>query len=214
MRNEQRKYELCNSLDSTCPHDCLRGDMHVADLGQLERTTMPNWCENDLKIVGKKEEIQRFLDHVKTDRSRFDFETIIPYPDKFRRQDEAAVDWEKNKGRPPNAIRPKDGFNSGGYEWCINNWGTKWNLFDDRFHEIRFDEMEEWCDGDHSLTLHFDTAWSPPVPVIHEASNLFSELTFELRYFEQGCAFNGIYRVKNKEVELDKTGDYFGNRGG
>jgi len=174
---------------------------------------MPNWCENDLRVIGKKEEIQRFLDHVKTESSRFDFETIIPYPDEFKKLDETAAAWEKNKDKPPNAMRPKDGFNSGGYEWCINNWGTKWNLVEGDYCKIDFDEMEQWGD-ECTLELHFDTAWSPPVPVIHEASNLFPELTFELRYFEQGCAFNGIYRVQNKKVELDKTGEYFGNRGG
>lgn len=175
---------------------------------------MPNWCENDLKIIGPKEEIQRFLDHVKTDSSRFDFETIIPYPEEFKKQDEVAVAWEKNKDRPLNSKRPKDGFNSGGYEWCVNNWGTKWNLVENGFHEIIFDDWEDWGGGEWERQLHFDTAWSPPVPVIHEASMLFPELMFELRYFEQGCAFNGIYRVKNKIVELNKTGDYFGDRGG
>jgi hypothetical protein len=39
---------------------------------------MPNWVTNDLRIYGPRAEIQRFLDHVKTENSRFDFRPIIP----------------------------------------------------------------------------------------------------------------------------------------
>ena len=39
---------------------------------------MPNWVTNDLRIYGPKTEIERFLYHVKTGHSDFDFRMIIP----------------------------------------------------------------------------------------------------------------------------------------
>jgi len=172
---------------------------------------MPNWCENDLTVRGPKAEVQRFLDHVKTETTKFDFSTIIPYPEKFQKLDKIAADWKPES----KTERPSDGFNSGGYEWCIENWGTKWNNLDGEYRSV---EIESWevreKDIEREVIFHFDTAWSPPVPVIKFASKLFPELDFDLRFFEQGCAFNGILQVKDGKVAMEKVGDYFGNRGG
>ena len=43
------------------------------------------------------------------------------------------------------------------YDWCISNWGTKWNAYG--YSEDTID----YHDGD---TLYFQTAWSAPHPVI------------------------------------------------
>lgn len=41
------------------------------------------------------------------------------------------------------------------YDWCIHNWGTKWNAYNDGLlHET-----------DHDLYYRFDTAWSSPDPI-------------------------------------------------
>jgi hypothetical protein len=39
---------------------------------------MPNWCENDLRIVGEESRISEFLQYVKTERGDLDFNTLIP----------------------------------------------------------------------------------------------------------------------------------------
>src|SRR5262245_34090949 len=39
---------------------------------------MPNWSYNHLQIVGSEDEIDKFLNFVKTKESAFDFDTIIP----------------------------------------------------------------------------------------------------------------------------------------
>ena len=104
----------------------------------------------------------------------------------------------------------KDGFNSGGYDWCLQNWGTKWGICDSEKQEEYGWEGKE----DKEVMYKFQTAWSPPNPIILRMSKLFPDLEFEMRYFEGGGGFNGIYRCKNGEVQRDEQGDYFGDRGG
>lgn len=50
------------------------------------------------------------------------------------------------------------------------------------------------------MLITFSTAWSPPKPIILAASKMFSTLVLDLRYFEAGCCFNGIYECKNGEI--------------
>ena len=64
------------------------------------------------------------------------------------------------------------------------------------------------------VVFHFDTAWSPPTPVIKNAAERFPALTFELRYFECGDCFNGLFCCSGGAVVTDKSGEYFGSRGG
>jgi hypothetical protein len=72
----------------------------------------------------------------------------------------------------------QDGFNSGGYEWCIDNWGTKWNATD-----------AVWV-GLHD-TLYFDTPWGPVFPIISEIHKRFPKTTIYYEYYESGQAFMG-----------------------
>lgn len=94
------------------------------------------------------------------------------------------------------------------YEWSISHWGTKWNA-----SNVTVGQPEVWG-RESTVEICFSTAWSPPLPVIRRASELFPDLRFDLRYFECGMAFNGIYRCKGGEVERDESGPYFGSRGG
>ena len=163
---------------------------------------IPNWCENELNICGEHKDIKKFKEFARTEYKNEDgkieinvltTEKFIPYPTKFKKKDEKS----ENK-------LATDGFNSGGYEWCIENWGTKWGICS---AEIT-DELES------ELAYFFESAWAPPTPVILEMSRKFPTLSFELRYFEQGVGFNGIFVAENGEVLKDIEAEYFGNRGG
>lgn len=74
------------------------------------------------------------------------------------------------------------------YEWCIYNWGTKWNA-------------RECVIGDDYL--EFETAWSAPTPVITELSQRFPELIFHHEWADENLGFNcGKQEVKNGLVIL------------
>ena len=179
---------------------------------------MPNWCENDLTVEGPKELIQEFLkfaageNPLDVEESAFDFHRFIPYPEEYQRQDEVVEAWDReHAGRPDYdwRARPKDGFNSGGYDWCVANWGTKWPA-----HRVEVEPVTGYDGKMLEVVFHFNTAWSPPRPVIKRASELYPALRLELRYFECGCGFNGLFSCSGGEVETDESGLYFGDRGG
>src|SRR5262245_20469590 len=88
---------------------------------------MPNWCECDFYISGPKEAVERFLETVKGEDSVFDFNQLIPYPEDFRKLDGSFDEWMEKLPGERDGLPPADGYNQGGYEWCVANWGTKWN---------------------------------------------------------------------------------------
>jgi Ferredoxin-like domain in Api92-like protein len=173
---------------------------------------MPNYCENDLTVRGPKEVMEEFLKFA-AGGSPFDFNRFLPYPEEFRRLDEIAKAWDREHEGGPDYDwfgRPKDGFNSGGYEWRVKHWGTKWPAC-----RVKVEgPVTGYAEKAVTVFFHFDTAWSPPKPVIEKAAELYPALQFELRYFERGAQFNGFFYCSDGEVETDEWGPYFGDRGG
>lgn len=153
---------------------------------------MPNHVENDLRINGKITDIQKFFAEVedKENNIPIDHHKIIPYPKEFKDLDEKSDRAE--------------GFNSGGYEWCVQNWGTKWGMYG--FSQV------VWTKS--SAKVSFDSAWNPPKPLIIKLGEMFPELTFTLKYYECGCEFKGVLKVKGNQILEDKTETYHGTRGG
>jgi hypothetical protein len=71
-------------------------------------------------------------------------------------------------------------------DWNRENWGTKWNAYGDDPHIER---------GRDTLTLRFQTAWSPPYPWLAALLNKFG-LPFEHNWLDEGCerAVSGQFR--------------------
>jgi len=67
------------------------------------------------------------------------------------------------------------------YGWNCDNWGTKW--------DITVNDSER--DDEHTMLLHFDTAWSPPIALYEY---LFSEgWEVDALYHEPGMGFAGKF---------------------
>jgi hypothetical protein len=129
------------------------------------------------------------LAFVRSEESDFEFDNVLPYPERFREMDQLAETFRKTY---PNLIAPKDGYNSGGYHWCILNWGTKW-----RADEVSIQQIAE------TVELQFDTPWSPPLPVVTALSQRFPELYCEIEYREPDEGFSGTFSVKAGKVIED-----------
>jgi hypothetical protein len=189
---------------------------------------MPNWCSNDLTIEG--EDVLKVLEFIKDDKINegysFDFSKVIPYPEKWKKLDEIAQDFDRKQmaldkkdpefaekmkalreefGLEEGQWRPKDGYNQGGYDWCIENWGVKWNV----------GEMEEGYVQDNFAQFVFDTPWGPPEPVIRALSEKFPECQFSIEYYEGGMGFCGEFTYKaGEQVSSSHRDNYRGHRGG
>ena len=62
--------------------------------------------------------------------------------------------------------------------------------------------------------IKFDTAWSPPIPVIEKLAAMFPNNSFKLAYFEGGMGFCGKVRWEHGGELYHKQADYHGSRGG
>ena len=181
---------------------------------------MPNWVENDLTVSGPKERLEEFKQRVAGDEEPLDAGKIIPYPPVFALLDrlnsfvgrQAEPTKEDSKLLLESALQGydthKDGYNQGGYEWCRDNWGTKWN-----FSEVSGPVLEvrpRVC----KLYYSFETAWSPPTPLIRKMGEIFPDLSFKLVYWEGGAGYQGVFCMRNGRVTKDENRAYSGSKGG
>jgi len=183
-----------------------RSENRRSNILRLEVENLPNWCEGDLKIVGRKADLERFKNYANSESSCLDHNKFIPYPEKWELMDKI-YNSIKDFSKEPRDILGReihDGFNHGGHDWCRKHWGTKWG--------ICCPELVR--ETSRSLFYRFETAWSPPIPIIKAMSKKFPTLRFTLKYYESGMAFKGVYIVKAGKVIKDLTGEYHGRRGG
>lgn len=157
---------------------------------------MPNHCENRLTLLGSESEVARCLEFIKGEPLKdfdnspidvlFDCGKVIPYPDNYRKMDEE------------DEIYHGAGFNAGGYQWCITNWGTKWGAYDtylvDRTPEL--------------AVIEFNSAWSPPSPVVSKLAEFFPNLSITLEYEEPGCDFSGREEYADGALNYQVQGDF------
>lgn len=66
------------------------------------------------------------------------------------------------------------------YEWCIRNWGCKWNAcgYDDEY-----DYTQDEC-------MTFDTAWSPPHQILEKLAADYPEITFVHEWADEDLGQN------------------------
>ena len=175
---------------------------------------MPNWCSNVLDIKGSPKDLAKIKELVKGKNIHklkgqgriFDFNKIIPYPQEYLDKDDAAARLTHlmqqkalTKEETKEAIMIKlkynygndkgfyqDGYNSGGYDWCCRNWGTKWNAGDTCFSQ-----------KGGRLTYDFDTAWCSPMPVILKLSKMFPKCDINLLASYEGGEDDEEFTIKN-----------------
>lgn len=158
---------------------------------------MPNWCDNEVEITGSAKSLDRLselvIDNAVRKSALFEeqivenhyslLETFLPVSDYFGTQ---------------------EGYNRGGYEWCIETWGCKWPERD--FHLIRVSEER--------LDIQFNTPWSPPENGYRFISKIFPDLMFHHYYRDEGLCFLGLISYQNgitvfeRDLDFDTVPDF------
>ena len=70
------------------------------------------------------------------------------------------------------------------YDYCVNEWGTKWDVGGDDYNEPQQETPND-------ITMSFDSAWAPPIAAMDKLEAL--GFSVRLYYYEPGMAFAGIY---------------------
>jgi hypothetical protein len=63
------------------------------------------------------------------------------------------------------------------YDWCLREWGTKWSAYN-------------FSDYDDGNTIEFDTAWSPPTPIIEKLSEMYPDVVINHQWADEDLGYN------------------------
>jgi len=139
---------------------------------------MPNWCSNSVVL---KHEDPTFVARAREAASTGLLQEFIPVPkDLMETVAGSFGDAEQQKELEiQTAYNIKNYGYSNWYDFCISEWGTKWDV------------SGEVQDIDGGVMLNFDSAWSPPI----EAYSKLKSMGFyvEAFYYEPGVGFCGSW---------------------
>jgi hypothetical protein len=143
---------------------------------------MPNWCNNTLTLT---HEDPAMILRAKEALDRGEFlQEFIPVPQDLKDTVSGSMgeDHREAHEAQQKANREKHGY-SNWYDFCVGEWGTKWDVGGDGQTDIHPDGK--------MLHTTFDSAWSPPV----NAYVKLEELGFGVNamYYEGGMAYAGAY---------------------
>ena len=133
---------------------------------------MPNHCFNKIIIYG--DEASKIASELKSEETAFDFSKVLPEPDydKIEVKPTFPKEDEKDDFRMPKW-----------WDWRIQNWGTKWNV----------SNVDVVAEDSDSIEFEFDTAWSPPEPIILKLREDFPDVSISAFYDEPGNQIAGYY---------------------
>lgn len=145
---------------------------------------MPNWCYNTLTISGEPKQLNKLLKKIEVTKS------------------EATHHEKKTKFSFNNVIpMPTELYeNEGWYSWRNANWGTKWNA------NVEYETTSNWENGE--VVIEFNTAWSPPDPIIKTLVKEFPKLYFHHRYYEESNAYWGSFSYDKGECVERYEGEF------
>ena len=129
---------------------------------------MPNWCLNKLTI--SHENRSKVMQFVRVYKEGKVCDHYLPVP----RTDDGELIIDQTH---------PDYW----YDWCVNNWGTKWDIGSDD-GEVR--GLNPTI-VDNEATMGFDSAWSPPIGLYEELDRL--GFMVDATYFEPGMGYCGIW---------------------
>ncbi len=150
---------------------------------------MPNHVTSILRFSGDVQQIESLRKNIENPEypGSIDFEKILPIRSNI---------YMGNLGPRERALYGANNW----YDWCIGNWGTKWNAYDFP------DSPPE--DG----SLRFQSAWSAPHPVIKRLSEMYPDITIHHEWADEDIGSNcGEKTYKGGQI-LDEYYPDYGRR--
>jgi hypothetical protein len=161
---------------------------------------MPNWCNNYLEL---EHEDPAMIERAKTafaDGRLLD--EFVPVPKDLHivagrvgaddNPEQIALEAQEK------ANLEKHGYSTW-YDFCVNEWGTKWDVGGDG------DQASQ--DTPTDIRMNFDSAWAPPVAAMEK----FQALGFKVKlvYWESGMCYCGLFDANGDDYfdYTDMTAD-------
>ncbi len=171
---------------------------------------MPNWCYNRLSVTGDRDSLVKLTEAIARkhdpslaettmdlEQADYDLTVLFPVPDELRitamffstetddpEYQELLKKYEANKAKYGHTTW---------YDWCIENWSTKWSP-----------RIEEWTINDFpngsEIYAYYETAWSPADGLIREVSRQFPTLLFTVSSDEEGRSFSCVSAFSKGEM--------------
>ena len=139
---------------------------------------MPNWCSNSITIRGCVETLSELKPVVESGEGLL--QAIAPMPKELE-----------------GTTAPSDTPNW--YDWCAENWGTKWDP------EVHL-EFTDNGDGTAEITGWFDSAWAPPIAALQTLADDWDSCYIELYYQESGMCFVGYWDSEGADDHYEYDG--------
>ena len=162
---------------------------------------MPNWVSHSIMLNGKKSDIQKLTEFVKSENRDFDFDKVLPIPKELQGTQAPTKiisqkeydEQEKRLAKGELTKQEKDWGISRGltkelseqyiekfgtdnwYDWQCSNWGTKWNAS---------------CPSIEGNMIFFETAWSTPYNLLAKLSELFPSVEIFVRFADEDFGHN------------------------
>ena len=154
---------------------------------------MPNWCNNTLTLT---HEDPTMITRAKEALDRGEFlNEFIPVPADLQIVAGSVGNGDEQKELERKTAENRDKYGYGNwYDFCVGEWGTKWDVGGDGQSDIHPDGK--------MLHTSFDSAWSPPV----NAYEKLVELGFgvEAMYYEGGMGYAGAFsNGTDEELNLE-----------
>ena len=141
---------------------------------------MPNWCNNGINL--SHEDPKMIERAAKALQEGTFLNEFIPVPESLHIVAGRVGDDTDPKQIALEAAEKsnleKYGYKTW-YDYCVNEWGTKWDVQSDTV-EVR---------NPNCLEASFDSAWAPPIAAYEKLMDLGFEVT--AWYYEPGMAFVG-----------------------
>ena len=144
---------------------------------------MPNWCNNTLEL---HHEDPAMIERAKKAFADGKFlEEFIPVPASLHIVAGRVGDGDEQKKLEEDTARNIEVHGYGNwYDFCVNEWGTKWDVGGDDYNEPILETPNK-------ITMSFDSAWAPPITAMDKLEAL--GFSVRLYYYEPGMCFAGVY---------------------
>jgi len=143
---------------------------------------MPNWCNNYLELEHEDPAMIERAKKAYCDGRLLD--EFCPVPKSLHIVAGSVGDPDEQKKLEEDTARNLEvhGY-ANWYDYCVNEWGTKW--------DIGGDDGMITEDGPNALRMSFDSAWAPPTAAMEK----FMDLGFKVKliYWESGMCFAGLF---------------------